>query len=305
MNKVRKAVIPAAGFGTRMLPMTKTISKEMLPMVDRPIIQVVVEQLVEAGVEDIIIVTAAHKTDIVEYFGDTNPALVSKLRASGPDKEKLVQELESVKDLASFAFIEQRGVEGTGAPVLCAEPYLGDEPFIYAYPDNFFICPENGFRQMMNVYERHGVPVLGCLDCRKDDDYDRYGYVGGEQLAPGLIDMKQIIEKPGKDNAPSNLAWLGFSIVTPDVIQYLHRELAQLPAGRELFFPYAFNQMIADGRHVMAMEIVGADYYDTGDRLEYMKTVVAMAARHEVIGADFRRYLEEFTRSMHERNRNS
>jgi UTP--glucose-1-phosphate uridylyltransferase len=250
MKRIRKAVIPAAGYGTRMLPITKSISKEMLPLVDKPVIQVVVEELVEAGIEDIIIVTAAHKADLVAYFGDTEPGLLAHLQESG--KSQLLQDLQQVAQLANFSFVEQKGVYGTG------------------------------------------TPVLGCLRCTRDDDYDRYGYVDGEEVNAGVLDMKRVVEKPGKSAAPSDLASLGFYLATPEVVDYLHRVRSQLTAGKELFFPEAFNLMIADGKHVMAKEIIDAQYFDTGNKLDYMKASVAMAARHPEIGNGFKEYLREF-----------
>ncbi len=295
MTKIRKAVIPAAGYGTRMLPITKTLSKEMLPLVDKPIIQIVVEELIEAGIEDIIIVTAAHKTDLPDYFGEVEAGLTAHLQAAGPSKAAILQQLEQVKDMANFAFIEQRKLYGTGSPVLDAEPYLGGEPFVYTYADDFFIAKENSFKQMMSVYRQYGAPVLGCVSRAKDDDFDRYGYVGGEELDIGTVDMNRFIEKPGRAHAPSSLAALGFYIVTPELVQYLHRAHDQLPEGKEFYFTDAFNLMIDDGKRVIAKEIVDADYYDTGNKLEYMKTAVAMAARHPEIGADFQKFLYEFT----------
>ncbi len=294
MTKIRKAVIPAAGYGTRMLPITKSISKEILPLVDKPIIQIVVEELVAGGIEDIIIVTASHKTDLVSYFGDVDPGLAEHLRAGGAGKQAIMHQLDQVQDLANFAFIEQRKLYGTGSPVLDAEPYLGNEPFIYTFADDFFIAKENSFKQMIRVYEQYDSPVLGCMNRVQDEDFDKYGYIGGEMISPGVIETQKVVEKPGRDNAPSSLASLGFFLVTPDVVGYLHRVLEQLPEGKEFYFNDAFNLMIADGKKVIAKEIVDAEYYDTGNKLEYMKTAVAMAARHPEIGPDFRRFIREF-----------
>lgn len=299
MKKIRKAVIPAAGYGTRMLPVTKTISKEMLPLVDKPIIQMVVEELVAAGIEDIIMITAAHKADLVDYFGETEAGLTAHLRAAGAGKAALLDDLEAVRSLANFAFIEQQGVYGTGTPVLCAEPYLGGEPFIYTFADDFFVARhegDNSFKQLMAVYERHGAPVLACQRRTDEADYKRYGYAGGEELGPGVVDVRAIVEQPGKAQAPGDLASIGGFVVTPEVVEYLHRVRAQLPEGKEFFFNAAFSLMIADGKQVMAKEIINADYYDTGNKLEYMKTVVAMAARHEDIGPAFKAFLQTFTK---------
>lgn len=300
MKKIRKAVIPAAGYGTRMLPITKTVSKEILPLVDKPIIQYVVEELVEAGIEDIIMITAAHKADLVDYFGETEAGLTAHLQAAGSDKAALLQDLEVVRGLANFAFVEQHGVYGTGTPVLCAEPYLGGEPFIYTFADDFFVVKsdkhQNSFKQLMAVYERHGAPVLACLRRNDPADYKRYGFAGGEEVGPGVVDVKAIVEQPGKygQTPPGDLASIGGFVVTQDVIEYLHRVRAQLPEGKEFFFNAAFGLMIADSKQVMAKEITGADYFDTGNKLEYMKTATTMAVRHPEIGEEYKQFLRQF-----------
>lgn len=294
MTKIRKAVIPAAGYGTRMLPITKVVSKEMLSLVDKPILQVVVEELVEAGITDIIVVTSAHKTDMVDYFGDTASGLTEHLRAGGPKKEALLKDLESVKSLANFAFIEQKGVYGTGTPVLCAAPYLGDEPFIYTFADDFFIAGKNSYVQMIEAYEKYHAPIIGCQIRNADSDYDRYGYVGGKEQAPGELLTEAIVEQPGKANKPGDLASLGGFVVTPEVLPYLRSVRDSLPAGKEFYFNAALGQMLRDGKKVIAKEIVNAQYYDTGNKLEYMKTAVAMAARHPEIGTEFQQFLNQF-----------
>ena len=297
MTKVTKAVIMAAGYGTRMLPITRTVSKEILPLVDKPIIQVVVEELVEAGITDIIMVTAAHKTDLVDYFSDANAGLVQYLRAAGPAKAAQADAIEAMNSLANIAFIEQRrGVYGTGTPVLDAEPYLGGEPFILEYADDFFIGQPNSWRQLMEVYERYGAPVQASIRRTAPQDYSRYGYAGGSELAPGVVDIQAIVEQPGsREAAPGDLAAVGGFIVTPDVFPYLRQELAELPAGKELQFNAALKRMLADGKQVIAKEITGLEYFDTGNKLEYMKAAVAMAAKHPEIGADFRQFLNDFT----------
>ena len=298
MQRVRKAVIPAAGYGTRMLPITKTVSKEMLPLVDKPIIQQVVEELVEAGIEDIILVTAAHKADINDYFGDVEAGLKSHLQAAGPSKAELLRQLESVQSLANFAFIEQKGAYGTGTPVLNAEPYIGDEPFIFTFADDFFISQTNSFRQMIETYERYGAPVWGGQKRTADSDYDRYGYVGGVDLEEGIIEVREIAERPGKADAPGDLASLGGFVVTPEVLGYLHVAADELEPGKELYFNSALNLMIANGERVVAKEIIGAEYFDTGNKLEYMKTVTKLAARHDEIGAEYRDFIKGLVRDL-------
>ena len=296
MQKVRKAVIPAAGYGTRMLPITKTVSKEMLPLVDKPILQQVVEELVEAGIEDIILVVAPHKADINDYFGETEAGLRQHLLAAGPKKADLLAQLDGIRHMANFAFIEQSSGYGTGVPVLDAEPYIGNEPFIFTFADDFFVSPgNNSFKQMIDAYEKYGSPVWGGQKRTADADYDRYGYVGGADLEPGVISVEEIAEHPGKANTPGDLASLGGFVVTPDVLGYLKVAKQELEPGKELYFHSALSLMIANGERVVAKEIVDAEYFDTGNKLEYMKTVTALATRHPEIGAEYRQWLRELS----------
>ncbi len=292
--KVTKAVIAAAGYGTRMLPITKIVPKEVLPLVDKPIIQIIVEKLAQAGIEDIIIVTKARKSELVEYFGDVDAGLVEHLRGGGPKKKAILEDLESVRELANFAFVEQDKTYGTGTPVLDAAPYVGDSPFLYVFADDFFMGEQNCYAQIIEAYEQYKVPVIACLRRTGDEDYDRYGYVGGDEISPGLIDVKAIVEQPGKANAPGDLASVDGFVVTPQVISYLRKLRADLAPGRELQFNGSLKLMIEDGKRVLAKEIAGAEYFDTGNKLEFMKTSVALAAQHPEIGDEFKQFLTEF-----------
>lgn len=289
---MRKAVVPAAGYGTRLLPVTKSIPKEVLPLVDKPIIQIIVEELVDAGISDIIIVTSPRKSTLVEYFGDVETGLAAHLQKSG--KTELLESLDAVKNLANFAFVEQHGVYGTGTPVLCAEPYLGDEPFIYTFADDFFLG-DNCFQQLIAAFSAYDATIIGCQTRISPSDYDHYGYLGGEILADGAIDMEAIIEHPGEKNTPGPYASLGGFVVTPEVFPYLYQAREKLSDGQELYFNSALSLMLADGKQLIGKEIAGADYFDTGNKLEYMKTAVAMAARHPEIGDEFKQFLKEFS----------
>jgi UTP--glucose-1-phosphate uridylyltransferase len=300
MNKVRKAVIPAAGYGTRMLPITKVVPKEMLPLVDRPIIQYVVEELVEAGIEELIIILAEGKREVADYFGDTDECLARHLQSKGPDKVALLRDIENVKHMAKFTFvelIEEPGVYGTGNPVLCAEPYLDNEPFIYTFADDFFVASKNSYTQMLEAYETYQAPVIGCQRRTADGDYDRYGYVGGTELAPDEMQVSAIVEHPGKANKPSDFASLGGFVVTPDVLPHLHEVRKNLPKGQEIYFHASLSLMLDAGKKVIAKEITNAEYFDTGNKLEYMKTAVTMASRHPEIGKDFQKFLQEYVKT--------
>lgn len=292
--KVTKAVIAAAGYGTRMLPITKVISKEILPIVDKPIIQIIVENLVEAGIEDIIIVTKVRKAELVEYFGDVDEGLAYILRNGSPEKVAILEQLEGMRELANFAFVEQQRAVGTGYPVLDAAPYIGDDPFIYTFADDFFLGERNNYTQLIETYNKYHAPVLACESRTGEGDYDKFGYAGGKQLTPSVLDVSEIIEKPGKENKPSDLASVNSFLVTPEVIGYLRKVRENLATGKELYFNAALGLMLNDGKRVVAKEIIGAKWHDTGNKLEYMKTSVALATKHPEIGEDFKKFLIEF-----------
>lgn len=293
MAKIRKAVIPAAGFGTRFLPQTKAMPKEMLPVVDKPIIQYIVEELVDAGIRDIIIVTGYHKRSIEDHFDKPSLELVENLRMGGPKKLPLLQETERISEIANFIYVRQKGPYGNGTPLLNVREIVGDEPFIYTWSDDFIkAAPKSRFKQLLEVYEEFDCSVLASVRVRKDDDYGRYGFAGGKTIRDGLIDVDTIIEKPGKEKAPSDLANVSGFILTPDIFSYLDRALQNLSEGKELYYNDALKLMLADKKRILAAEIKGGKYYDTGNKLEYLKTVVEFALEHPELNGDFREYLK-------------
>lgn len=290
---VRKAVIAAAGFGTRFLPQTKAMPKEMLPLVDKPIIQYIVEELVEAGIEDIVIVTGYHKRSIEDHFDHISADLRINLKQGG--KLELLEQTKKISNLANFAYIRQKGPYGNGTPLLNAEHLIGDEPFIYSWSDDFFVASPSRFRQMIEIYSQHGCSVMSALKANSDADYTRYGFAAGEEIAPGLIQAKNIIEKPGKENAPSDLATVSGFLLTPDVFKYLNQARDQLVEGNELYANDALKLMIQDGGKVLAHQVQDGKFYDAGNKLEYMKTVVDFALQNDDIGADFKNYIKSLT----------
>jgi len=292
MKKVTKAVIPAAGFGTRFLPQTKAMPKEMLPVVDKPIIQYIVEELVEAGIEDIFIVTGYHKRTIEDHFDAPNLDLIENLKMGGEKKRPLLEEVEKISNLANFVYVRQKGPYGNGTPLLNVRHIVGNEPFIYTWSDDFIVSKPNRFTQLISAYEKYGASCLAGIRATKDEDYDRYGFAGGEEVEPGIIDAKVLIEKPGKENSPSDLATVSGFLFTPDIFDYLDAALASLKPGAELYYNDALKLMIADHKKVMAVEIKNGKYYDTGNKLEYLKTVVEFALKHKDLSADFKEYLK-------------
>jgi UTP--glucose-1-phosphate uridylyltransferase len=291
-KRIRKAVIPAAGFGTRFLPQTKAMPKEMLPVVDKPIIQYVVEEAVAAGIEDIIIVTGYHKRTIEDHFDKPSMELVDNLRMGGPKKLPLLEATEKIADMANFVYVRQKGPYGNGTPLLNVRKLIGDEPFLYTWSDDFIHAePKNRFQQLIEIYEEFGCSVLASIKATKKEDYDRYGFAGGKEIRDGLIDVNKIIEKPGKDNAPSDLANVSGSIFSPEIFNYLDKAYENLEEGHELYYNDVIKLMLEDGKRVLAAEIKGGKYYDTGNKLEYMKTVVEFALKHPELNGEFREFL--------------
>ena len=291
-KSVTKAVIPAAGFGTRFLPQTKAMPKEMLPVVDKPVIQYVVEELVDAGIKDIFIVTGYHKRTIEDHFDEPSRDLVENLKLGGAKKKSLLESVKRISDMANFIYLRQKGPYGNGTPLLNVRDMIGDEPFIYTWSDDFIVAEPSRFKQMIQVYKQYGCSVLGGVRAQTDDDYNRYGFVGGKEIAPGLIDTDVIIEKPGKAKAPSDLATVSGFLFTPDIFGYLDKILAQLKPNQEFYYNDALKLMLKDGKRVLAKEISEGKYYDTGNKIEYLKTVVEFALKHPEVNGEFKEYLK-------------
>lgn len=291
-KKVRKAVIAAAGFGTRFLPQTKAMPKEMLPLVDKPIIQYIVEELVDAGIEDIVIVTGYHKRSIEDHFDDISEDLRQNLLQGG--KDQILEDVEKVAGLANFAYIRQKGPYGNATPILNAAHLIGDEPFIYTFADDFVVArPESRFKQMIDLYNRTGANVLTCITVDKDEDFRRYGIVAGNKVEDGLLKVSTIIEKPGKENAPSNLASVSGYIFNPVLFDHLTTARDTVNPEEEFVLQPSVQKMIAEGQDVYGLEVKNGKYYDTGNKLEYLKTVVDFALEHEDIKDKFLEHLHE------------
>lgn len=289
--KVRKAVIAAAGFGTRFLPQTKAMPKEMLPLIDKPIIQYIVEELVEAGIEDIIIVTGYHKRSIEDHFDHLSADLKANLIQGG--KTELLESTSKISNLANFAYIRQKGVYGNGTPVLNAEHLIAGEPFIYAFADDFVKATPVRFKQMIDLYNELGGSIITCVKANKEEDYKKYAFVGGEEVRPGLIDMNSIIEKPGsKANSPSDTASVSGYIFDPVIFEYLHRQKVQLKDNEEFNQQVSMQHMLDDGHKIHGFEVANGTYYDTGNKLEYIKTVIDFALDHEELGDEVRQFLK-------------
>src|SRR3989344_4787318 len=288
MKKIRKVVIPAAGFGTRFLPQTKAMPKEMLPIVDKPVIQYVVEEAVASGIQNVVIVTGALKRAIEDHFDAPNAELIKNLEHGG--KEKLIEEIKRISDLASFIYIRQKGPYGNGTPVLSAEPVIDNETFAVMWGDEFIYSNPPRLSQMIKVYERYGGAVISAVRIANKEDLSRYGIAKVTHVEENIYKIEKIIEKPRKEDAPSDLATHGAYILPPDIFDLLRKQ--EVKKGGEIYLSKAIDDLIKAGYPVFACEIKNGQYYDTGNKLEYMKTVVDMGLQHPDINGDFREFLK-------------
>jgi len=289
-KKIRKAVIPAAGFGTRFLPQTKAMPKEMLPIVDKPIIQYVVEECVASGIEDIIMITNWQKRSIEDHF-DYPYELEKRLIEWG--KEKELEEIRRIAEMANFIYIRQKGPYGNATPALCAEPAIEDEPFVVIWGDEFIYAEPPRLKQMIDVYDKYGGMVISGVRIPNKNDVSRYGIADIEPVGEekNVFKIKNIVEKPKPQDAPSNLATHGAYILPPEIFEAI-RSLKPGKGG-EIWLVDAINVLHQKGVPLYACEIQNGKYFDTGNKLEYLKTVVEFALKNPDINGEFREYLKK------------
>lgn len=292
-KKVRKAVIPAAGYGTRFLPATKAQPKEMLPVVDKPIIQYVVEDAVSAGIEDIIIVTGWSKRNIEDHF-DYPFELEKRLEEAGKNKE--LEKIRKIADLANFTYIRQRGPLGNGTPILNAKHLIGDEPFMVLWGDDFMEAVPTRAQQLVSAYEKLGGSViLSSIRAGSAEDYRRYGYAAGPQISQGVLKVEKLIEKPGPGVIDSDFAVIGGAIYGPEIFSALEEAKARMEkenSQRELVYIDAINVLLEQKKDCYALEIKNGKYYDCGNKLEYLKAVVEFGLKHDDLSNEFGEYLK-------------
>lgn len=283
-KRIRKAVIPAAGYGTRFLPVTKAIPKEMIPIVDKPVIQYIVEEALQSGIEEILIITGHGKRAIEDHF-DTNIDLELQLRQQGKDSLlHLVQDISSI----NIHYIRQKHMRGLGDAIRCAESFIDNEPFAVLLGDDVVYNPQQpALKQMMDAFSRLGATMLGCQEVPQEL-VSRYGIVQGQPTDDDrVVKLIDMVEKPAVDEAPSRLAALGRYILTPDIFEILRR--VQPGKGGEIQLTDALRLM-ADREAVYAYTFSGRSY-DTGNKLGFLKATVEYALRREDLGEAFREYL--------------
>ncbi len=282
--KVKKAIIPAAGLGTRVLPATKAMPKEMFPIVDKPAIQYIVEEAVNSGITDILIILNRGKSIIEDHF-DKSPELELNLLSSG--KEKFYDEINSISNLANIYFTRQKEIKGLGHAVNCARTFVGKDPFAVLYGDDVIIGKDPACAQLIRVYEEFKKPVLGISKVPKED-ISRYSSLEVKNIRDNIFSCSNMIEKPNEDEIMSLYSILGRCVLTSDIFDIL--DVTAPGAGGEIQLTDAMKTL-AKRSGMMAVEFTGTRY-DMGNKLGIMKANVEVALQNNEIGKDFRKYIE-------------
>jgi len=282
-QKIKKAIVAVAGSGTRLLPATKSMPKEMLPIVDTPIIHLVVKELVEAGIEDIIFVTRWDKKPLEDYF-DHSTALEDDLRKNG--KNEAAEKIEKIAEMANFVYVRQKGPYGNGTPVLSAASLVDDEPFVYVFGDDLVKSEVSFAKQMVDDYEKNGNLMIGAQEVPLSE-VSKYGMV---KLKEGTNQLEDIIEKPSIETTPSRLATPGRYILNQDIINILKE--TPLGKGNELWIVDAIREYVKRGGVFVAKEIKDGQWLTTGDPLNYLKATFAYALDREDVSKDLREYID-------------
>lgn len=290
-QRIRKAVIPAAGYGTRFLPATKATPKEMLPIVDKPTIQYIVEEALASGIEDILIISGHGKRAIEDHF-DSAPALEHELARKG--KDDLLNLVRETTDV-NVHYVRQKYMRGLGDAILCARSFVGHEPFAVLLGDDVVYHPErSALGQLIDVYEETCGSVLGC-QVVSDEQVSSYGIVAGETLEnPRLMRVSNMVEKPSLEEAPSRMAVLGRYIISPEIFSILGE--TKPGKGGEIQLTDALK-VLAQREAVYAYDFEGKRY-DLGDKLGFLQATVEFALRRADLGADFKAYLKALVKTM-------
>lgn len=282
---VKKAIIPVAGFGTRFLPATKALPKEMLPVVDKPVVQYVVEELIDSGITDIIFVTGQNKRAIEDHF-DYHPELESWLEKSG--KDEALTEVRKIAELANFIYIRQKGPYGNGTPILNARHLIGDEPFVVVWGDDIFYSDDKPrVKQLIEVYEKYQNPVMTCIDIT-DEETKKYGVIDADEVENNIYKVKKLVEKPGPDAMTSRLGTVSGYVLTPDIFDILENTSVRMG---ELWLVDAISQL-GEKRPIYAAK-VDAKFYDIGSKHGLYKANLDFGLRDDELRESLKKMIDE------------
>jgi len=282
---ITKAVFPAAGLGTRFLPATKASPKEMLPLVDKPLIQYVVEEAVSSGIEQVVLVTGRGKRAIEDHF-DVAFELEEELKAKG--KHKILSEVQRIADLVTFCYIRQKKALGLGHAVLTAKRVVGNEPFAVLLGDDIIDAQTPVLKQMIRVHQRYPATILAIQKVPRSQT-GQYGIIDAKRIENGVYLVKDLVEKPAPNEAPSNLAIIGRYILTPEIFPAL--EHTKPGKGGEIQLTDGLK-LLMERQPIYAYEFEG-NRYDAGDKLGFLKATVEMGLKNKEFGSEFRSYLQK------------
>ncbi|HDK7658357.1 TPA: UTP--glucose-1-phosphate uridylyltransferase GalU [Staphylococcus aureus] len=285
MKKIKKAIIPAAGLGTRFLPATKAMPKEMLPILDKPTIQYIVEEAARAGIEDIIIVTGRHKRAIEDHF-DSQKELEMVLKEKG--KSELLEKVQYSTELANIFYVRQKEQKGLGHAISSARQFIGNEPFAVLLGDDIVESEVTAVKQLIDVYEETGHSVIGVQEVPEADTH-RYGIIDPLTKNGRQYEVKKFVEKPAQGTAPSNLAIMGRYVLTPEIFDYLKTQ--KEGAGNEIQLTDAIERMNNDNQ-VYAYDFEG-ERYDVGEKLGFVKTTIEYALKDDSMREELTRFIKE------------
>ncbi len=284
-NKIRKAVFPAAGLGTRFLPATKASPKEMLPLVDKPLIQYSIEEAVRSGIESILVVTGREKAPIENHF-DISFELEQLLLERG--KEEMFEEVRAISQIARISYTRQQQALGLGHAIYQAKDFSETEPFAVLLADDIVDSEKPALLQMIEVYERYESPVIATMRV-EGKAISRFGVIDAEQVEENVFLINDMVEKPRFEDAPSDLAIIGRYILTPDIFQAIER--TEQGAGGEIQITDAMRLMLKEGKPFYAVQLEGKRH-DAGDKLGFLIATVELALKRDDLGTEFRRYLK-------------
>ncbi|MBU8771125.1 UTP--glucose-1-phosphate uridylyltransferase GalU [Cytobacillus oceanisediminis] len=281
--KIRKAIIPAAGLGTRFLPATKSQPKEMLPIVDKPTLQYIVEEAVESGIEEILIITGRNKSSIEDHF---DKSLELELELEAKKKYELLNEVRSISEMINIHYIRQKEPKGLGHAVYCAKSFIGNEPFAVLLGDDIVYGKKPCLKQLIEAYEVYKTTILG-VQTVNTNEISKYGIIQGEYIKESIFKVNSLIEKPSIKNAPSNIAILGRYIITPTIFDIL--ENAPPGLGGEIQLTDALKEL-SKAESLFAIAFEGTRY-DVGDKLGFLQATIDFALRREDLREEFLSYL--------------
>jgi len=293
--RVRKAVIPAAGLGTRFLPATKAQPKEMLPIVDKPTLQYIIEEAVASGIEEILVITGRNKSSIENHF-DRSIELELELERAG--KDSILEEIRKISDMANIHYIRQKEPRGLGHAIHCAKSFIADEPFAVLLGDDIVYNEKPCLKQMIEVYDEYKTTILGVQEVPYED-VGKYGIIDGNHIEEKVYKVRNLVEKPSVENAPSNIAILGRYIINPAIFQAIEETMP----GKNGEIQLTDALKILSQREAMYAYVFEGKRYDVGDKQGFLEATIEFALRREDLRDEFLRYLQNVVKIEKEKSR--